>query len=158
MIYAITDGRVHLLPEAKITWPRWRHRPIGLARKSQQLFAGIIPMNYLVPWPASHRERSGCLQHCAGRTNATCPLDTKQYRKIIIRCCKLVDRNPVRLRRHCRKEGQSVAMAQRFRRNPRRRKQREKAIRDCAPSLESFDARLGAKAARCHNRRTTREL
>ena len=60
MIYAITDGRVHLLPEAKITWPRWRHRPIGLARKSQQLFAGIIPMDYLVPWPASHRERSGC--------------------------------------------------------------------------------------------------
>lgn len=42
MIYAITDGRVHLLPEAKITWPRWRYRPIGLARKSQQEFAGII--------------------------------------------------------------------------------------------------------------------
>ena len=31
--------------------------------------------------------------------NVTYPLDTKQYRKIIIRCWKLADRNGVRLRR-----------------------------------------------------------
>ena len=31
--------------------------------------------------------------------NVTYPLDTKQYREIIIRCWKLADRNGVRLRR-----------------------------------------------------------
>ena len=54
--------------------------------------------------------------------NVTYPLDTKQYRKIIIRCWKLADRSAVRLRRRYRKEVRACLMAQRWRKDPRRRK------------------------------------
>jgi Tautomerase enzyme len=45
----------------------------------------------------------------------TYPLDTKQCRKIIIRCWKLADRSEVRLRRRYRKEVRACIMAQRAR-------------------------------------------
>jgi len=54
--------------------------------------------------------------------NVTYPLDTKQYRKIIIRCWKLADKNAVRLRRRYRKEVRACVMAQRLRKDPRKRK------------------------------------
>ena len=54
--------------------------------------------------------------------NVSYPLDTKQYRKIIIRCWKLADRSAVRLRRRYRKEVRACIMAQRLRKDPRRRK------------------------------------
>jgi transposase, IS5 family len=54
--------------------------------------------------------------------NVTYPLDTKQYRKIIMRCWKLADGNAVRLRRRYRKEVRGCVMAQRWRKDPRRRK------------------------------------
>jgi IS5 family transposase len=54
--------------------------------------------------------------------NVTYPLDTKQYRKIIMRCWRLADRNGVRLRRRYRKEVRACMMAQRWRKDPRKRK------------------------------------
>ena len=54
--------------------------------------------------------------------NVTYPLDTKQYRKIIIRCWKLADKNAVPLRRRYRKEVRACVMAQRLRKDPRKRK------------------------------------
>lgn len=54
--------------------------------------------------------------------NVSYPLDTKQYRKIIIRCWKLADRSAVRLRRRYRKEVRACIMAQRLRKDPRKRK------------------------------------
>jgi IS5 family transposase len=53
--------------------------------------------------------------------NVTYPLDTKQYRKIIIGCWKLADKSGVRLRRY-RKEVRACIVAQRLRKDPRRRK------------------------------------
>ena len=52
----------------------------------------------------------------------TYPLDTKQYRKIVMRCWKLADKSGVRLRRRYRKEVRACIMAQRLRKDPRRRK------------------------------------
>ena len=66
-------------------------------------------------------ERSGRRQHRAGE-DVTYPLDTKQYRKIIMRCWKLADKSGVRLRRRYRKEVRACIMAQRLRKDPRRRK------------------------------------
>ena len=54
--------------------------------------------------------------------NVTYPLDIKQYRKIILRCWKLADKSAVRLRRRYRKEVRACIMAQRLRKDPRRRK------------------------------------
>jgi IS5 family transposase len=54
--------------------------------------------------------------------NVTYPVDTKQYRKIIRRCWKLVDNSGVGLRRRYRKEVRACIMAQRLRKDPRRRK------------------------------------
>jgi IS5 family transposase len=54
--------------------------------------------------------------------NVTYPVDTKQYRKIIRRCWKLADQSRVRLRRRYRKEVRACIMAQRLRKDPRRRK------------------------------------
>ena len=54
--------------------------------------------------------------------NVTYPVDTKQYRKIIMRCWKLADKNGVRLRRRYRKEVRACLMAQRLRKDLRRRK------------------------------------
>ena len=47
--------------------------------------------------------------------NVTYPVDTKQYRKIIMRCWKLADKSGVRLRRRYRKEVRACLMAQRLR-------------------------------------------
>ena len=65
--------------------------------------------------------------------NVTYPLDTKQYRKIIIRCWKLADRSGGRLRRRYRKEVRACIMAQRLRKDPRRRRQHGAATGGCAP-------------------------
>src|SRR5258705_10825369 len=46
--------------------------------------------------------------------NVTYPLDTKQYRKIIIRCWKLVDKNAVSLRQRERMEDRACVLAQRI--------------------------------------------
>ena len=54
--------------------------------------------------------------------NVTYPLDTEQYRKIVIRCWKLADKSAVRLRRRYRKEVRACIIAQRSRKDPRRRK------------------------------------
>ena len=54
--------------------------------------------------------------------NVTYPVDTKQYRKIIMRCWKLADKSGMRLRRRYRKEVRACIMAQRLRKDPRRRK------------------------------------
>jgi IS5 family transposase len=54
--------------------------------------------------------------------NVTYPVDTKQYRKIIMRCWKLADKSGIRLRRRYRKEVRACIMAQRLRKDPRRRK------------------------------------
>jgi IS5 family transposase len=54
--------------------------------------------------------------------NVTCPTDTKQYRKIISHCWKLADAQGVRLRRRYRKEVRNALMAQRWRKDPRKRK------------------------------------
>jgi IS5 family transposase len=50
--------------------------------------------------------------------NVTYPLDTKQYRKIIIRCWKLADKSGVRLRRRYRKEVRACIMASTFAEGP----------------------------------------
>ncbi len=54
--------------------------------------------------------------------NVSYPLETKQYRKIILRCWKLAHRSAVRLRRRYRKEVRGCIMAQRWRKDPRKRK------------------------------------
>lgn len=54
--------------------------------------------------------------------NITYPIDTKQYRKIIDRCWKLADAQGIRLRRRYGKEVRNCQLAQRWRKDPRKRK------------------------------------
>lgn len=54
--------------------------------------------------------------------NVTYPLDTKQYRKIIIRCWKLADRKRGASAAGLRKEVRACVMAQRLRKDRRKRK------------------------------------
>ena len=63
----------------------------------------------------------------------TYPLDTKQYRKIIMRCWKLADKSGVRLRRRDRKEVRACIMAQRLRKDPRKRKAARRGHRRLRP-------------------------
>ncbi len=58
----------------------------------------------------------------AQEKNITYPTDTKLYRKIIVRCWKLADRNAVKLRRRYGKEVRRCLIAQRWRKDPRKRK------------------------------------
>jgi IS5 family transposase len=58
----------------------------------------------------------------AQEKNITYPTDTKLYRKIIARCWKLADGNAVKLRRRYGKEVRQCLMAQRWRKDPRKRK------------------------------------
>lgn len=61
--------------------------------------------------------------------NITYPTDTKLARKIIQRCWKLADRHGVKLRRRYRKAVRHCLMAQRWRKNPRKRKAAHRALR-----------------------------
>jgi transposase, IS5 family len=61
--------------------------------------------------------------------NITHPTDTKLTHKIIRRCWKLADRNGVKLRRRYRKAVRQGVMAQRWRRDPRKRKAAHRALR-----------------------------
>lgn len=61
--------------------------------------------------------------------NITYPTDTKLTHKIIRRCWKLADRNGVKLRRRYRKAVRHAVMAQRWRRDRRKRKAAHRALR-----------------------------
>jgi IS5 family transposase len=61
--------------------------------------------------------------------NITHPTDTKLAHKIIRRCWKLADRNEVKLRRRYRKAVRQCVMAQRWRKDPRKRKAAHRALR-----------------------------
>lgn len=61
--------------------------------------------------------------------NITHPTDTKLTHKIIRRCWKLADRNGVKLRRRYRKAVRQGVMAQRWRRDPRKRKVAHRTLR-----------------------------
>ena len=61
--------------------------------------------------------------------NITYPTDTKLYTKIIVRCWRLADRHGIRLRRRYRKEVRKCLMAQRWRKDPRKRKAAHRAQR-----------------------------
>lgn len=61
--------------------------------------------------------------------NITHPTDTKLTHKIIRRCWKLADRNGVKLRRRYRKAVRQGVMAQRWRRDPKKRKAAHRALR-----------------------------
>lgn len=61
--------------------------------------------------------------------NITYPTDTKLAHKIIRRCWKLADRNGVKLRRRYRKAVRQCVMAQRWRKDPRKRKTAHRALR-----------------------------
>jgi len=67
--------------------------------------------------------------------NITYPTDTKLCRKIIQRCCKQADRPGIQLRRRYRKKVRRCVMAQRWRRDPRKRKMAHQAVRRlCTPA------------------------
>jgi IS5 family transposase len=55
--------------------------------------------------------------------NITYPTDTKQYQKIIDRCWKLSKNQGIKLRRSYKKEVRKHLMAQRWRKNPRKRQE-----------------------------------
>ena len=61
--------------------------------------------------------------------NITHPTDTKLAHKIIRRCWKLADRNGVKLRRRYRKAVRQCVMAQRWRKDPGKRKAAHRALR-----------------------------
>ena len=65
----------------------------------------------------------------------TYPLDTKQYRKIILRCWRLADRNRVRLRRY-RKEVRACVMVQGLRKDRARERRHAEATEGYAPLPE----------------------
>jgi IS5 family transposase len=61
--------------------------------------------------------------------NITHPTDTKLAHKIIRRCWKLADKNNLALRRRYRKAVRQCVMAQRWRKDPRKRKAAHRALR-----------------------------
>jgi IS5 family transposase len=61
--------------------------------------------------------------------NITHPTDTKLAHKIIRRCWKVADRNGVKLRRRYRKAVRQCVMAQRWRKDPKKRKAAHRALR-----------------------------
>jgi len=85
-----------------------------------------------------HGERARESEVVVDSKNMTYPLDTKQYRKIIIRCWRLADRDRVRPRRRYRKEVRACVMAQRLRKDRRKRKaarRRHRRLRIIAGAL-----------------------
>ena len=80
---------------------------------------------------ARAQEREVVVDSTVQEKNVTYPVDTKQYRKIIMRCWKLSDKSGIRLRRRYRKGVRACIMAQRLRKDPRRRKAARRGHRIC---------------------------
>ncbi len=75
------------------------------------------------------QEAEVVIDSTAQEKNITYPVDTKQYRKIIVRCWKLADKEGVSLRRRYRKEVRHCLLAQRWRKDPRQRKRARRGQR-----------------------------
>lgn len=75
------------------------------------------------------QEKEVVIDSTVQEKNVTWPTDTKLYRKIIGRCWKLADTQGVRLRRRYSKEVRSSLMAQRWHKDPRKRKAARKGQR-----------------------------
>ena len=75
------------------------------------------------------QEREIIIDSTVAEKNITWPSDVKAYRKIIERSWKLADQHKVRLRRRYRKEVRKHLQAQRWNKNPRRRKKARAARR-----------------------------
>ena len=75
------------------------------------------------------RESEVVIDTTALEKNITWPTDTKLCRKIIGRCWKVADRNGVKLRRRYGREVRRCLMAQRWRKNPHKRKAAHKGQR-----------------------------
>jgi IS5 family transposase len=80
--------------------------------------------------------------------NITHPTDTKLTHKIIRRCWKVADRNGVKLRRRYRKAVRHCVMAQRWRRDPKKRKAAHRALRKmkviAGRLIRELERKLGA--------------
>jgi IS5 family transposase len=75
------------------------------------------------------QEREVVVDTTVQEKNITHPTDTKLAHKIIRRCWKLADGNGVKLRRRYRKAVRHCVMAQRWRRDPKKRKASRRALR-----------------------------
>jgi IS5 family transposase len=75
------------------------------------------------------REKEVVIDTTAQEKNVTWPTDTKLYRKIIGRCWKVADGHGVKLRRRYGREVRNCQMAQRWRKDPRKRKAAHKGQR-----------------------------
>ena len=127
-----------------------RADPLGLFPAADWGAKGGINPGCFGPdaWRVVKGERSGCRQHRAGEERDLL-LDTKQYRKMIICCWKLADKNAVPLRRRYRKEvrlrhGPTVAQGSTPAEDSTARPQ------EVAHYSGSFNARTGAKVAAAH--------
>jgi IS5 family transposase len=78
------------------------------------------------------REKEVVVDTTAREKNITHPTDTKLAHKIIRCCWKLADRNGVKLRRRYRKAARQGVMAQRWRRDPKKRKAAHRALQQSA--------------------------
>ena len=104
------------------------------------------------------QEREVVVESTVQEKNVTYPVDTKQYRKIIMRCWKLSDKSGIRLRRRYRKEVRACIMAQRLRKDPRRRKAARRGHRRLRTICRSLNPRTGAQVAGSSPGGTRREL
>jgi IS5 family transposase len=77
--------------------------------------------------------------------NVTYPTDTKLYRKVIVRCWKLADREQIQLRRRYRKEVRKCLLAQRGRGHWRTVKQAQRATRKLKTIAGRLLRELGRK-------------
>lgn len=78
---------------------------------------------------AKAREKEVVVDTTVQEKNVTYPTDTKLAHKIIRRCWKLADRHDVKLRRRYRKAVRHCVMAQRWRKDPKKRKAAHRALR-----------------------------
>lgn len=78
---------------------------------------------------AAAREKEVVVDTTVQEKNVTHPTDTKLAQKIVRRCWKLADRHGVKLRRRYRKAVRHSVMAQRWRRNPKKRRAAHRALR-----------------------------
>lgn len=88
----------------------------------------ILQASALLHGPAA-QEKEVVVDTTVQEKNITHPTDTKLTHKIIRRCWKLADRNGVKLRRRYRKAVRAGVMAQRWRRDPQKRKAAHRALR-----------------------------
>jgi IS5 family transposase len=88
----------------------------------------ILQVSAQLHGPAA-QEREVVVDTTVQEKNITHPTDTKLTHKIIRCCWKLADCNGVKLRRRYRKAVRQGVMAQRWRRDPRKRKTAHRALR-----------------------------